>query len=186
MPYLFTSYIRLLIVHIYAAPICLPTDVGSCVKRERIQRHLTNRIRVLNNLSCEGRLTQLGMTLLSCRCSFLLSFFVYTLIHNLREMPLLEAGLQLFTNCTRASGLKLFVPKPFYFLFHNSLILKLLLNETLYLTMQSIVNSFCIYLRLNYMNFHFNNLTFLPCCILQVIIFDVNKSLLLLLLLSLL
>ena len=39
-------------------------------------------------------------------------------------MPLIEAGLQLSTSHTRASGLKLVVPRPFCTLFHNSFIFR--------------------------------------------------------------
>ena len=39
-------------------------------------------------------------------------------------MPLLEARIQLFTSRTRASGLKLVVPRPFCTLFHYSFIFK--------------------------------------------------------------
>ena len=39
-------------------------------------------------------------------------------------MPLIEAGLQLSTSRTRASGLKLVVPRPFCTLFHNSFIFR--------------------------------------------------------------
>ena len=102
---LFTTYIRPLIE--YAAPIWSPTDVGSCVKLERIQRRFTKRVRGLHNLSYEERLSSLKIPLLSCRRSFLLRCLIYKLIHNLIDMPLIEAGLQLSTSCTRASGLNL-------------------------------------------------------------------------------
>ena len=119
---LFTTYIRPLIE--YAAPIWSPTDVGSCVKLERIQRRFTKRVRGLHNLSYEERLSHLKIPLLSCRRSFLLGCLIYKLIHNLIDMPLIEAGLQLSTSRTRASGLKLVVPRPFCTSFHNSFIFR--------------------------------------------------------------
>ena len=119
---LFTTYIRPLIE--YAAPIWSPTDVGSFVKLEHIQRRFTKRVRGLHNLSYEERLSRLKIPLLSCRRSFLLGCLIYKLIHNLIDMPLIEAGLQLSTSRTRASGLKLVVPRPFCTSFHNSFIFR--------------------------------------------------------------
>ena len=119
---LFTTYIRPLIE--YAAPIWSPTDVSSWVKLERIQRRFIKRIRGLHNLLYEERLSRLKIPLLSCRRSFLLGCLIYKLIHNLIDMPLIEAGLQLSTSRTRASGLKLVVPRPFCSLFHNSFIFR--------------------------------------------------------------
>ena len=119
---LFTTYIRPLIE--YAAPIWSSTDVGSCVKFERIQRRFTKRVRGLHNFSYEERLSRLKIPLLSCGRSFLLGWRIYKLIYNLIDMPLIEAGLQLSTSCTRASGLKLVVPRPFCTLFHDSFIFR--------------------------------------------------------------
>ena len=77
----------------YAAPIWSPTDVGSCVKLEHIQRRFTKRVQGLHNLLCKERLSCLKIPLLSCRRSFLLGCLIYKLIHNLIDMPLIEAGL---------------------------------------------------------------------------------------------
>ena len=104
---LFTSYICPIIK--YAAPIWSPTDVGSYVKLEHIQRRFTKHVRSLHNLFYEERLLRLKIPLLSYRCYYLLGCFMFKLIHSLIDMPLLEAGLQLSTSCTRASGLQLVV-----------------------------------------------------------------------------
>ena len=78
----------------------------------------------MHNFSYEERLSRLKIPLLNCGRSFLLGWRIHNLIYNLIDMPLIEAGLQLSTNRTRASGLKLVVPKPFCTLFHDSFIFR--------------------------------------------------------------
>ena len=104
----------------------LPTyQFSSCVKFECIPRHFTKRVCGLHNLSYEERLLCLKISLLSCRRSFLFGCFIYNkLTHNLTDMPFLEADLQLSNRRTRASSLKLVVPRPFCTLFHNFFIFK--------------------------------------------------------------
>ena len=78
----------------------------------------------MDNMKQIRRLSRLKIPLLSRRRSFLLRCLIYKLIHNLIDMPLIEAGLQLSTSRTCASGLKLVVPRPFCTLFHDSFIFR--------------------------------------------------------------